>query len=136
MPNISKTIVNFWLDTLLLVLFVTYCWSSVVLHFVFPPGTQALGWTLWGRDYVWWRDVQFGILCVLALAILIHVMLHWSWVCGVVSSRFARKKEGAAARDDGSRTLWGVGLLILVVNLVGLGIAVAALTIQSPSAGL
>lgn len=129
MKKLSRTIVNFWLDCLLLVLFLTLSWSSVVLQFVFPPGVQADGWYLWGRDYGWWRQLQFGVLCALALAVLVHVMLHWSWVCGVVSSRVA----GTKSRDDGSRTLWGVGLLILVINVVGLAVAVAALTIERPA---
>jgi hypothetical protein len=42
------------------------------------------------------------------------------------------KKSGAVAHDDPSRTLWGVGMLIVVFNLVGLIVAVAALTIEAP----
>jgi len=36
---------------------------------------------------------------------------------------------------DPSRTLWGVGLLIVIVNLIGAIVAAAALTIQSPTLG-
>ena len=50
----------------------------------------------------------------------------------MVASRLGAKKSGAASHDDPSRTLWEVGLLIVVVNLVGLVVAAAALTIQSP----
>lgn len=133
--KISKTAVNFWLDALLLVLFVVLCWSSLIVRYVFPPGPQSQGWQLWGWDYMQWSDFQFAALCLLALGILIHVMLHWSWVCGVVASR-VRQRQGASAagkKDDGSRTLWGVGLLIMVCNVIGLGVAAAVLTVQGPT---
>lgn len=130
----SRTIVNFWLDSLLLVLFLVLLWSSAILRFVFPPGPHAAGWTLWKWDYARWSDFQFGCICLLALAVLIHVMLHWTWVCGVFTQKFARGRDGKAKNlDDGQRTLFGVGLLIVILNVMGLGLAAAALMIQRPS---
>lgn len=132
--KLTKTDVNFWLDFFLLIVFIVLCWSAVVVYYVFPPGPKAEGWTLWGGDYSTWAGIQFGTLCVLAAAVVLHVMLHWSWVCGVVASRVGQKKGAGKAvnRDDGSRTLWGVGLLIVVFNVIGLGVAAASLTIQGP----
>ena len=135
LKRISKTDVNFWLDTFLLCTFMVLCWSSVVVRYVFPPATKSEKWTLWGLDYLAWTDVQFATLCVMTAAVLLHVMLHWSWVCGVVES-WRRKRRGIKAiakQDNGSRTLWGVGLLILICNLLGLAIAAAALSIQGPA---
>lgn len=133
--KLTRTDVNFWLDFLLLLLFVAVCTLSVILEFIFPTGTQADGWLLWGYGYGEWSRIRFVVLSALAAAIVLHVMLHWSWVCGVVASRLGAKKGGAGAHDDPSRTLWGVGLLIVVVNVVGVVVALAALTIQSPVAG-
>ena len=130
--RISRTDVNFCLDFALLLLFLTVCTLSVILEFIFPGGPQADGWLLWGRDYAEWSRIRFVLLATMAAAIVLHVMLHWSWVCGVVASRLGAKKSGAAPHDDPSRTLWGVGLLIVLVNLVGLIVAVAALTIEAP----
>lgn len=126
----TKTDVNYWLDGLLLLLFCLLCWVSVVVRFVFPPGPEALGWRLWGWDYDQWASLQFVLLCILASAIVLHVMLHWSWVCGVTANKFG--KRAAATRDNASRTIWGVGLLIVIFNALGLAVAVAALTIESP----
>jgi len=128
----SRTSVNFLLDLALLVAFLTLAWISVVLRFVFPAGTAAAGWTLWGRGFDDWSAVQFALLCTLALGVLLHLMLHWSWVCGVVASRFSRWRGKSIRPDEGVQTLYGVGLLIVVVNVVGLLIAAAALTIQMP----
>ena len=130
----TKTDVNFWLDALLLALFSVVCWASTVLRFVFPAGPSAAGWTIWGLDYDDWAGIQFGALCVFAGAVLVHVMLHWSWVCGVVASKRRRRKGTAtpSGRDDAARTLWGVGLLLVVLHAIGAGVAAAALSVQAP----
>jgi len=131
----NRTLINFWLDSLLLVVFLLLCWSSVLIRYVFPPATDSEGWLLWGLNYLAWTDIQFATLCVFVAAVLLHVMLHWTWVCGVVES-WVRRRRGADAKakpDTGNRTLWGVGLLIIIFNVLGLGIAVAALSIQGPT---
>jgi hypothetical protein len=127
----TRTDLNFWLDALLLLLFLQLTWVSIVVRYVFPPGTDARGWRLWGGDYDRWCGLQFALLVVFAAALLLHVMLHWSWVCGVVASRLGANKN--ALRDDGSQTLWGVGLIIVLANLVGLAVAAAAFSIVAPA---
>jgi hypothetical protein len=131
----NKTHINFWLDSFLLLTFLLLCWSSVVIRYVFPTATRSEGWQLWGLDYLAWTDIRFATLSVLTAAILLHVMLHWTWVCGVVEN-WLRKRRGTAVMgmaDTGSRTLWGVSLLIVLLNVLGLGIAAAALSIQGPT---
>lgn len=133
--RISKTDVNLCLDAVLLTVFLTLCWSSVVVRYVFPSALRMEGWSLWGLDYLTWTDIQFGCLCLMASCVLLHVMLHWPWVCGVIANwRRKRRGETAATKlNSGTRTLWGVGFLIVILNVLGLGIAVAALTIQGPA---
>jgi hypothetical protein len=126
----SWTDINFWLDAALLVVFTALCWCSVVVRFIFPPGPSAQGWRLWGADYDQWAGVQFGLIALLALGILVHVMFHWSWVCNVVVSRLGRDRK--ARVDDGTQTIYGVGLLIVLLNVIGIGVAAAALMIQGP----
>jgi hypothetical protein len=130
-PSISRTDVNFWVDVLLLVVFLTLVWVSVILRFVFPPATTAVGWTLWGLAYDDWVGVQFSVLATLALVVLLHVMLHWSWICGVVAKSLSWRRARPIRLDEGTQTLYGVGLLIALVNVVGLAIAAAALMIRS-----
>ncbi len=133
MSRFSKTDINFWLDTFLLLAFTILCWITIILRYVFPPATKAEGWKLWGLDYLAWSDLQFAVLCVMAASILLHVMLHWSWVCGVVNG-WVRKRQAAPGpkQDNGTRTLWGVALLIALCNIVGVGIAAAVLMIREP----
>jgi len=128
----SRTVVNFFVDLALLLITSTLLWTAVVVYFVFPPGTDAAGWTLWGFGYDDWTSFQFVLLCVVALAILLHVMLHWSWVCGVVVTRLLKRKKSGATADDGSQTIYGVATLIVLLNIIGALVALASLTIRPP----
>ena len=128
-----QTIINFWLDSLLLLNFLLLVWVSVIVQFIFPPATTASGYTLWGMAVGGWMDIQFGVLAIFCLGILLHLMMHWSWVCGVLSTRFMRTWNGKKrVMDDGQRTILGVGLMIVLLNIMGLGIAAAALAMESP----
>lgn len=127
--GLSWSEINFLLDALLLVLFVALCAAAVIVRFVFPPGPAAKGWTLWGFDYDAWGGIQFGLLAVLAGGILVHVMLHWSWVCNLLASRLGGRK---ARVDEGVQTIYGVGLLIVLLNVIGITVAAAKLMIQGP----
>ena len=107
--RVSRTLINFWLDTVLGVLFALLCLTAVIVQFVFPPGVAARGVTLWGGSYGQWCSLQFTLIATLGLGVLVHVMLHWSWVCSVLTRRILRTN---AVLDDGLRTIYGVGLLI------------------------
>jgi len=128
-PGWTWSWINLLLDAALLVAFTAICFAAVVVRFVFPPGPAADGWTLWSLDYDAWGGIQFALLAVLAGGILVHVMLHWSWVCNVIASRLA----GHGARvDDGLQTIYGVVLLIGLLVAVGSALAVAVLTVRAP----
>ena len=117
--GLPKTIINFWLDCALLVTFLLLCWISAVLQFLFPTGQATLDWTLWGANVAEWRNAQFYTLCVFALGIVLHVMLHWSWIMGVITTRLLGRK---ATQDNGSHTLLGVGLLLVSLHILGIGL--------------
>lgn len=131
--RVSKSLVNFAVDTVLLVLVVTLLFLAAMLRFVFPAPSLSAGWTLWGFGYDAWSNLEFGLVAVFGLSILLHVMLHWSWVCGVVVTQLLRKAGATAKLDEGQQTLWGVGLLILVVNIIGLLLGAAYLSVQGPA---
>lgn len=131
--RISRTVVNFLLDATLLVVLLILAWVTALLRFIFPRPTVSAGWSLWGLGYDDWSQFQFVVVCVFLLGVLVHLMLHWTWICSVVSTRWPRPTGRKAPRtDDGIQTLYGVGTLIAIVNIVGLLLAAAALTIVAP----
>lgn len=65
----------------------------------------------------------------LALGVLIHVMLHWNWVCSVVTVQLLKTRKRV---DDGMQTLYGVGLLIVLMHLILAGIIAANYFVVQP----
>lgn len=127
--KLSRTIVNFWLDAVLAVTFVALSIVAVIIQFVFPPGVGAKGWILWGMQYGQWCSIQFGLLTFLGLGIVLHVMLHWTWVCSVLTKRIFKSKE---MPDDGIRTIYGVGFLIVLLLSGAICVGIAMMTIRMP----
>jgi hypothetical protein len=123
---------NLLLDGALLLSFTALCWSGVVVRFVFPAPSAGQGWTLWGRGLDGWVALQFNLLAALALLVLLHVMLHWNWVCAVTADWLRRTKGRRARADEALRTIYGAGLLIAIVNVLGLLTAAAVLSIRGP----
>jgi hypothetical protein len=123
--------VNFVLDACLLTITLSLLFTAAVLRLVFPAPSATAGWKLWGYDYDAWANLQFVLVAIIGLAVLAHLMLHWSWVTGVVVTRLL----GRPAREvkaGASQTVWGVAMLIVIVNLLGALVGVAYLTIQAP----
>ncbi len=127
--KLSRTMINFWLDALLAVSFVALSIVAVIVQFVFPPGVGAKGWMLWGMNYGQWCSIQFGLLAFLGIGVILHVMLHWTWVCSVVARRIFKTKE---MPDDGIRTVYGVGFLIVLLLTGAICVGVAMMTIRMP----
>jgi len=127
--RLSLTVVNFWLDATLLVLLSVLGWLSAILQFVFPDPTVADGWTLWGLTYDQWHDVQFGSLCLLGFGVLIHVMMHWNWVCSVVATQIVRTRQRP---NDAMQTIYGVATLIVILHVIAAGVIAAMLCVRRP----
>jgi hypothetical protein len=127
--RISVSVVNFWIDATLLAAFAFLGWISATLQVVFPAPTAATGWTLWGLGYDQWRDVQFGGLCVMALCVLVHVMMHWNWVCSVVATQIVRSESRP---DEGMQTIYGVITLIVLLHVIAGGVIAAMLCVHQP----
>ena len=59
-------------------------------------------------------DVQFATLCTFGFGILVHVMLHWNWVCSVITTQVLHTRERL---DEGMQTIYGVATLIVLLHL-------------------
>ncbi len=123
-----STIVNFWLDLILLVLFMIQAWLFAVIHVVFPRGAGS-EWKIWGATPLDWAEALFAVYCVFGLAVVVHVMFHWSWICGVISTKLLQRK---ARKDDGSQTLIGVGVIVVLAHLLIAGILIAKVGLRPP----
>jgi len=123
-----RTAVNYWLDIALAVTFLALIWMASVVRFVFPYGAVAFEYRLWGWSVEDWRTAEFAALCGFTVLVVVHVTLHWNWVCSVSNSLIRRRSR---VRDDGGRTLLGVALLIAILHLVAAGLLWAKFSLRS-----
>ncbi len=109
---------NFIVDGVTLMLFGGLAWTGFLMHYVLPPrygrahGTDLL---LWGWDRHDYGQIHFYLALGMLALIVIHVWLHWSWVCSTVSSLLGRAKV-----KYGWRIIYGViFFLILAAGTAG-----------------
>lgn len=128
----TKTTINFLLDLILAIVFLTTMTIAAIGRFVFPPGPQGHGWLLLGVDAAAWMRIQFGFLFVFGVLALVHVMLHWSWVCGVVLHRVSQWRGKKVVLNDSTQTLIGVAILVGILHVIGGVVLAAMLLIEEP----
>jgi hypothetical protein len=128
--RISVSVVNFWIDAFLLVILTALGTITAILQVAFPAPTVADGWILWGLTFDQWRDLQFGGLCVFAVGILIHVMMHWNWICSVIATQIVHARQRP---DEGMQTIYGVITLIILLHLIAAGVIAAMLCVRRPA---
>lgn len=116
-----KSTLNFIVDLLTLLAIFVMIATGLVIRFVLPPGTGGRhgegGLLLWGGGRHDWGDVHFWASVALGVLLVVHVALHWSWVCAMVH----RLLRGADADppSTGKRNAYGVGFLLIVVLVFG-----------------
>jgi len=129
---LTRSAVNFLVDFSLLVTLCTVLWLTAVVQFVFPAGAESAGWTLWGGSYARWQYYHLVATSVFALDVLLHLILHWTWVCGFFTSRLSKRLGRRITWDEGIKTLYGVGSLIGVLMILGTLLLAAELQIRAP----
>ncbi|HKQ49966.1 MAG TPA: DUF4405 domain-containing protein [Phycisphaerae bacterium] len=132
----SRQTINFLLDGTLLVAFLSLLWISVLLRAIFPEGTLAAGWSLWGLGYDAWCKIQFAALLAFALCVLLHLILHWSWVCGFITGRLTRILGRRISTNESTRTAYGVTTLIAILSILGTLLFFAQLGTRGPAGTL
>ncbi len=121
----SRSTLNFFVDLLLASLFLFVLTVVGVVHLTFPPASQASGWTVWGWSYDTWSNAEFIAVALFAICVIVHLILHWTWVYGFVATRLARRFNTNASMTSSIKTLYGVMILIIVLTTLG-GILLAA----------
>jgi len=129
----SRSAINFLLDAALLLGFVFVLLTAAVLQTVFPAASLAGGWTLWGCSYDAWTLIHFGTVVAMTLLIGLHLILHWAWIVGFITSRLSNRLGRRITTNESTRTLYGVCTLILVLTLLGTALATASLSVRQPA---
>ena len=84
MMPMRKNTLNFIVDLLTLLAIFTMIGTGLIMYFTLPPGSGSRGLILWGLGRHDWGDVHFWSSVALGALLILHVALHWSWVCGTI----------------------------------------------------
>jgi hypothetical protein len=108
---------NFWTDAVLLLQMLALLVTGIILKYGLPPGQGrgrgyggGWGWRgghgghrgdgsgpreLWGLSRHEWGDVHFWIAVSLIAVLVLHLVLHWSWITHRVRCLVKRRRPAA-----------------------------------------
>jgi len=124
---------NFWLDLALLIVFMVVLAITGIIQFVFPTPADAGSWSLWGYDYRAWQLAQSISIAFFAVLVIVHLILHWAWVCGVISVRFSRHLGRRVRIVEPMLTLYGVAFLAFCLFAILAVVGLAEFQVVEPS---
>ncbi len=112
--KIKMTTLNFWVDAVTGLVLLLEIWTGLLIRFVLPPGQgRGKNWLLWGLNRHAYGSIHFYLAIAMIVLVLIHLWLHWAWVCSVF-----RNLLGRSVPEKKTRALWGIGLLLMVAGLI------------------
>ena len=126
----KRNTVNFLIDVISFLPMLGLIWTGLLIHYVLPPGTggrhsdQAL--TVWGFGRHDYGTVHFYLALTLVGLMVVHLWLHWSWVCATVR-RLAGKGSSPSSREG----VYGIAALVVVSALIFGGLLLARSLVQS-----
>jgi hypothetical protein len=111
----SKSSVNFVVDTIAFVAILFLASTGILVRFVLPAGSGHF-MQLWGMDRHEWGQIHFWIAVALVVLLVLHIVLHWSWVIGMVKGRSGKRK---GLRVGAAIVLFSVFLALASVPFLG-----------------
>ena len=111
---------NFWIDLVSLVVFFALAVTGLLIYCVLPPCGSCTGTgctqenvpTLWRLGRHDFGRIHLYLALTTMILIVIHICLHWAWVCNTLCNLVGLKAASANRRD-----LYGILLLILLITL-------------------
>lgn len=111
----TKTIMNFWIDLISLLVMIGLLLTGGLIHYVLPPGTGQ-SHNLFGLGRHDFGQIHFYLALATVVLLGLHLFLHWSWFCCVLA-----KMLGRAAPLTKAQTAWGLCFLFGFAILLGWG---------------
>jgi len=109
-----KNTLNFIVDLATLLAILVMVGTGLIMKFTLPPGSGSRGLVLWSMTRHEWGDVHFWASVALAALLVLHVALHWAWVCGTIR----RLVNGPSVHRGAARgrldNVYGIAFFVLV----------------------
>lgn len=117
-----KASLNYCVDLITLLLVIALAATGLIVEFVLPPGSGGRGDGMrrvlldWSRHD--WGDLHFYVACGLGGLLVLHLALHWTWVCAV-TQRLVTGSASAGRTSPPRRSAYGVGVLVVLAGFFG-----------------
>ncbi|HOB75441.1 MAG TPA: DUF4405 domain-containing protein [Phycisphaerae bacterium] len=115
---------NFWIDTLALFAMLGLIATGWVIYYTLPAGSGGHGrgaaWTLWGWSRHDWGNLHFWLAVGMVGLLLVHLVLHWGWICAMTQSLLPGGNGGTKRLGTATRTILGGTTLLAFAGLFGL----------------
>ncbi len=108
----TRNALNFLVDVLSVLLFLWLLTTGTILRFILPPGSGPR--TLGGLRRHDWGSVHFWSAVGLVSILVVHVALHWQWVCTNILRYGSLGRSTGARGSKFARNAAGVVFLLVV----------------------
>lgn len=126
--------INLLLDIVSLLVFLALLETGLLIRYVLPPGsTGGRGLSLWGWSRHDWGRVHWWLAVGLVALMLVHVALHWQWICTTLAR--VLRAGPAPIGSSRARNVYGVVFLAFTLLLTAGGLWWAGTQVQGPGAG-
>ena len=110
-----KTTLNFIVDLAAWVVILLLAATGLVVRYVLPAGSGGRGGgsqlLLWGLGRHDWGAVHFWASVALGGLVVLHIVLHWSWVCTTTRRHLPSFAQWPSSTSKTLQNLYGIGLL-------------------------
>lgn len=128
----KRNTLNFAVDGLTLIGMLAMIATGVLLRYILPPGSRGGGGlSVWGWTRHDWGDLHFWAAVGLGVLLLVHVALHWKWVCITIQRWLQNRDERSRAPQFWRRSAFGLGFLAAMSLLTGGFLWSAAASLKS-----
>jgi hypothetical protein len=117
----KRNALNFVIDLSTALMMAGMIATGLLVRFVLPPGSGSTRF-VWGLGRHDWGDVHFWLAVAAGAVVLVHVAMHWQWVC-VTARRLLPARGGRLAPPPPpaplARNAAGAALVVLLAALFG-----------------
>ena len=110
-----RTTVNFIVDLAAWVAMILLAATGLIVRYALPAGSGGRGGgshlLLWGFGRHDWGALHFWVSIALGALIVLHIVLHWSWVCATTRRHLPSLARWSSSTSKSVQNLCGVGLL-------------------------
>jgi len=116
----KRHVLNFVIDLVTLVVMLGVTATGLLLRWILVPGSRGgRGLEFLGLGRRDWGDVHFWLSIALLVLVLVHVALHWTWVCALVAPWTRRSSSQRRVVTPAKQWLYGAGVLVVCCLMVG-----------------